>query len=153
MATDRWVGAASALTITEKFVLGLGLLGAVLAAIGQAIGGPIVGLGVALLGVAGVVAGVHSVVTREHLTWTDTASHRHSRVSARRHTGAPAMIYGLLFVVIGLVVFVTGLAVAIGRGDELASRAFDNAGVALMFVGGLYCLAGVATTISRWTRF
>ena len=134
------------LTTTQKVGLALILLGAALGALGLAFGGPLVAAAVAVFGLAAIVGGVDSVVTRRHQTGRGRSSDLR-----REHVGASAMVFGLTFIATGLVLAVAGLAAILGSGDSLWSQVGDRPGIATMAVGGLICLVGLATLISRWT--
>ena len=120
--------------------------GAGLAALALVVGGLFVGSAVAVFGLAAIVGGVDSVATRRHRTSRDEFD------SLRRvHTGATAVIFGLTFIAVGVVLAVTGVAAALGVLDELWSQVADSAGIVIIALGGWACVLGGATVISRWT--
>lgn len=133
-------------TISAKVGVAFIILGATLAAIGLTIWEPAIGGAVGLFGIAAIVGGVDSVVTRRHRTGQSFSSDL-----PREHVGASAAIFGLTFIAAGLVLAVAGFASMIGLGDELWSQVADRAGLAVMVVGVGICLIGIATLISRWT--
>jgi hypothetical protein len=117
-----------------------------LAALALVVGGLFVGSAVAVFGLAAIVGGVDSVATRRHRTSRDEFD------SLRRvHTGATAVIFGLTFIAVGVVLAVTGVAAALGVLDELWSQVADSAGIVIIALGGWACVLGGATVISRWT--
>lgn len=132
------------MTVT-RIGLVLVALGAGLAALGLAIGGPFVGAAVAVFGLAAIVGGVDSVATRRHRTSRDGV-----HGLRREHTGVTAAIFGLTFIAVGVVLTVTGLAAAVGVLDGLWSQVADRAGLVIIAVGGWTCVLGVAMVISRW---
>ena len=133
------------MTVT-KIGLVLVVIGAGLAALGLAVGGPFVGAAVAVFGLTAIVGGIDSVATRRHRTSRDGFD------GLRRiHTGMTAVIFGLTFIVVGVVLAVTGIAAAVGVLDGLWSQVTDRAGLIVIAIGGWACVLGVAMVISRWT--
>jgi len=120
------------------------LLGAGLAALGLTYDGPFMGGAVASFGIAAIVGGVHSVVTRRHLDG------RFKEIS-REHRGTSAVIFGITFVATGLVLVVGGLASVLGFGDELWNEISARPGASMMVVGIWVSVIGMGTAISRWT--
>ena len=133
------------MTVT-KIGLVLVVIGAGLAALGLAVGGPFVGAAVAVFGLTAIVAGIDSVATRRHQTSRDSFDGLR-----RLHTGATAVIFGLTFIAVGVVLVLTGIAATVGVLDGLWSQVADRAGLVIIVVGGWACVLGLAMVISRWT--
>lgn len=135
------------MTATTKAGLAMIVLGAVLAAVGLAVGGPFVAAAVIAFGTAAIIGGLNSITTRSHL-FGELGSSR----LRREHTGVSAVIFGLTFLVVGLVLVVAGAASLTGSGDDLWGWVADNPGPVTMVAGGWLSLVGVGTTVSRWTH-
>lgn len=130
---------------TLKVGIALLALGAGLAALGQATGGPFLGAAIAVWGAAAMVAGLDSVIRRRHRT-----GERDSSDLPREHFGFSAVVFGLTFFLVGVGLIVAGTALAAGANDGLWSWVGDNTGAFIMALGAWVCVVGVATVISRW---
>jgi hypothetical protein len=139
--------AAATGSIVVKVGMVLLLVGAVLASIGLRVGGPFVGAAVATFGAAATFAGLHSVVTRRHRTGAPI----HGSELARDHSGTAAALFGLTFIVPGVVMIAAGIGSALGLADGVGTWVVAHPGPVVMAIGAWACLGGLGSVISRWT--
>ena len=121
------------------------VVGAGLAFLGQEIGGPATGLGVAAIGVAAMLAGVHSMRTRVHRSGYESSN------LVRDHTGVAAVLFGVAFFVPGVVLVIGGLGSAFGFADGLWGWVEAHAGWAVVGVGIWAGVIGLGMVISKWS--
>ncbi|MCZ7532396.1 MAG: hypothetical protein M5U23_03125 [Acidimicrobiia bacterium] len=137
-----WAGFST----TMKIAIALLALGAILAAVGLAIGGVFLAGAVIAFGAAAMVAGLDSIRTRQHLT------SRSGTDGARMiHHGPSAVIFGVGFVAVGAGLTIAGIASILGKGDELWDQIVERPGFVLVVLGLGFILMGVGTAVSKWT--
>ncbi len=139
-------GTSGELGTTAKIAMVFVLLGAGLGALGLRLGGPFVGGAVASFGVAAILGGVHSMVTRRHRT----AGGFQRSYLVKLHSGVAAVLFGVTFLVPGLLMVGAGLAMALGRGDALWDGLAARPGEAVMVFGIWAAVGGLGLLISRW---
>jgi len=130
-------------TATKVAIL-LVLLGASLAFAGVRVGGPFVGGAVAAFGAAATLAGVHGMRTRR-----DRAGGQSSD-PIREHSGAAAFLFGVTFLVPGLIMLVAGAASAAGMSNGLWPWLLDRPGPVAILAGLWVVMAGLGMVVSRW---
>ena len=139
-------GASGGFGTTAKIGMVFVLLGVGLGTVGLKWGGPFVGGAVASFGVAAILGGVHSMVTRRHRT----AGGFQQSYMVKLHSGAAAVLFGVTFLIPGVLMVGGGLAMALGRGDALWEGLAARPGQAVMVFGIWAALGGLGLLISRW---
>jgi hypothetical protein len=129
-----------------KISVALIVAGAGLAWIGLRYGGPSTWAAVAVFGLLAVIGGLHSVVTRRHVT----AQGYLRSAMPHHHTGAGAVLLGITMLAPGLVMVLVGLAGIAGLADGLGDWAVARPGPIMMTAGAWAGLGGLGLLISKW---
>ncbi len=99
-----------------------------------------------------IASGIAMIVQREVVFFVGDQAHSGAGGTARRHTGAAAMLFGSAAALPGAALAAIGVAGLLGHGAAVEAFVLARPGPVLLGVATCLALGGAGALVSRWTR-